>query len=561
MHAEWSATDKWWPAMKTSNMKIGTRLGLSFFVVILFTTVLSFVAWRELCAVSDKWVEFSHVSLEKRRLANNGTAKLGDAIHHFKDYVLRGKDYDKLFSDDLAEINSDVGNYMKVGVITSPEKLSLDEVLKGADDYRLAMQNAVAMKAAGKSIEEIDNSVTGADKKIARGWNDLLEVARQEANSTGKSIADTVSFAEKMTVIFASAVVILSVLCAWLATISITRPISHAVKIAQSVASGNLSNQIEVNSADETGLLLQALKEMNDSLQAIVTQVRTGTDSIASASSQIASGNLSLSSRTEEQACSLEETAASMQELTSAVQQNTSNARHACQLAVSASDIAVKGGGVVAQVVDTMGSINDSSKKIVDIISVIDSIAFQTNILALNAAVEAAHAGEHGRGFAVVATEVRNLASRSAVAAKEIKSLINESVAKVESGSRLVDQAGITMSDVVTSVNRVTEMINKITEATNEQTSGIEQINQAIMQMDDVTQQNAALVEEAAAAAQSLEDQAKNLVKVVSIFKLDALLPAACTGSKVASRLKETTSTLLSASRKANPLALNIKTV
>ncbi len=547
--------------MKTSNMKIGTRLGLSFFVVILFTTVLSFVAWRELCAVSDKWVEFSHVSLEKRRLANNGTAKLGDAIHHFKDYVLRGKDYDKLFSDDLAEINSDVGNYMKVGVITSPEKLSLDEVLKGADDYRLAMQNAVAMKAAGKSIEEIDNSVTGADKKIARGWNDLLEVARQEANSTGKSIADTVSFAEKMTVIFASAVVILSVLCAWLATISITRPISHAVKIAQSVASGNLSNQIEVNSADETGLLLQALKEMNDSLQAIVTQVRTGTDSIASASSQIASGNLSLSSRTEEQACSLEETAASMQELTSAVQQNTSNARHACQLAVSASDIAVKGGGVVAQVVDTMGSINDSSKKIVDIISVIDSIAFQTNILALNAAVEAAHAGEHGRGFAVVATEVRNLASRSAVAAKEIKSLINESVAKVESGSRLVDQAGITMSDVVTSVNRVTEMINKITEATNEQTSGIEQINQAIMQMDDVTQQNAALVEEAAAAAQSLEDQAKNLVKVVSIFKLDALLPAACTGSKVASRLKETTSTLLSASRKANPLALNIKTV
>ena len=294
---------------------------------------------------------------------------------------------------------------------------------------------------------------------------------------------------------------------------------SYAVDVAGAIAAGELSRAIELRSGDKDSLLF-AMEAMRTSLVNIVGQVRMGTDTIATASNQIAAGNLDLSSRTEEQASSLEETASSMEELTSTVKQNADNARQANQLAVSASEVAVKGGTVVAQVVDTMASINASSKKIVDIIGVIDGIAFQTNILALNAAVEAARAGEQGRGFAVVASEVRNLAQRSAAAAKEIKTLINDSVEKVDAGGRLVDQAGVTMADIVQSITRVTDIMSEIASASAEQTMGIEQINSAISQMDEVTQQNAALVEEAAAAAGSMQEQAAALSEVVSIFKV-----------------------------------------
>jgi methyl-accepting chemotaxis protein len=330
---------------------------------------------------------------------------------------------------------------------------------------------------------------------------------------------------------------------AWFITRGITRPINVAVKVARTVAAGDLTSHVLVSTTDETGQLLQALKDMNDSLVKIVGEVRNGTDTIASASSQIATGNLDLSSRTEEQASSLEETASSMEEMTSTVKQNADNARQANQLAATASEVAIKGGSVVAQVVDTMSSINDSSKKIVDIIGVIDGIAFQTNILALNAAVEAARAGEQGRGFAVVASEVRNLAQRSAAAAKEIKELIGDSVGKVDTGARLVEQAGVTMGEIVESVRRVTDIMGEITCASQEQTSGIEQINQAITQMDQVTQQNAALVEEAAAAAESLQDQAGKLAQVVSVFKLDnAGIAAAPTAVPARNRTASVTS-------------------
>ncbi len=305
----------------------------------------------------------------------------------------------------------------------------------------------------------------------------------------------------------------------WL-VLSISRPLDYAVAIARRIADGDLTQHIAVGSRNETGRLLQALKEMNASLMRIVGEVRGGTDAIAAASSQIASGNLDLSSRTEQQAGSLEETASSMEELTSTVRQNADNARQADQLARSASAVALEGGTVVARVVDTMSSINDSARKIVDIISVIDGIAFQTNILALNAAVEAARAGEQGRGFAVVASEVRNLAQRSAGAAKEIKTLIGDSVEKVEAGSKLVGEAGQTMRAVVDSVQRVSAVIGEISSASLEQSAGIDQINQAITQMDEVTQQNAALVEEAAAAAAALQDQADGLARVVSVFKV-----------------------------------------
>jgi methyl-accepting chemotaxis protein len=316
-----------------------------------------------------------------------------------------------------------------------------------------------------------------------------------------------------------AAALILAALIAWWLARNISVPLRSAIDVARQVAQGDLTVQVKVRSKDETGELMQALKEMTASLLRIVTEVRGGTQAIATASRQIASGNLDLSARTEQQASSLEETASSMEELTSTVQQNAQNAHEANGLAASASAVAGKGGSVVAQVVDTMGSINDSSRKIVDIIAVIDGIAFQTNILALNAAVEAARAGEQGRGFAVVATEVRNLAQRSAGAAKEIKALINDSVAQVESGARLVDEAGHTMHEIVDSVHKVSSIVGHISAASDEQRAGIEQVNQAISEMDHVTQQNASLVEEAAAAAEAMQEQAARLADAVSVFR------------------------------------------
>jgi methyl-accepting chemotaxis protein len=301
---------------------------------------------------------------------------------------------------------------------------------------------------------------------------------------------------------------------------AVVGPINDVVRVLGALAKGDLTEKI---SADYKGTFQKLKDDANQTvakLTEIIVGIRESTETINVASKEIASGNTDLSSRTEEQASSLQETASSMEELTSTVKQNADNAKQANQLAAGASDVAAKGGAVVKQVVETMGGISESSKKIADIIGVIDGIAFQTNILALNAAVEAARAGEQGRGFAVVASEVRNLAQRSAAAAKEIKDLITDSVGKVEGGTKLVDEAGKTMEEVVVSVKRVTDIMSEITAASQEQSSGIEQVNTAITQMDEVTQQNAALVEEAAAAAESIEEQAKNLANAVAVFRL-----------------------------------------
>ncbi|WP_296229067.1 methyl-accepting chemotaxis protein [Ralstonia sp. UBA689] len=311
-------------------------------------------------------------------------------------------------------------------------------------------------------------------------------------------------------------------LLTWALRRSITLPLARAVEQAEHITQGDLTHTIRVDRVDETGRLLLALQRMQESLQKMVGQVRAGSDSIASATQQIAAGNADLSQRTEQQASSLEETASSMEELTSIVRQNADNARQASQLAGNASHIAVKGGEVVGRVIDTMAGINESSKKIADIIGVIEGIAFQTNILALNAAVEAARAGEQGRGFAVVAGEVRSLAQRSATAAKEIKELISDSVGRVENGSTLVAEAGNVIEDVVAAVKRVTDIMGEISSASDEQSAGIEQVNLAVTQMDEGTQQNAALVEQAAAAAMSLQEQADGLRQAVAAFRTHA---------------------------------------
>ena len=384
----------------------------------------------------------------------------------------------------------------------------------------------MAAKTAGNSAEAerlFNDEFMPAAIQYQDHILELLLLERKEIDNIGQTINNANDRSFNLLILLGIFSVVMGGVCAFLISRSITRPLNRAVQVARTVASGDLSSRIEVTATDETGHLMQALKDMNDSLVNIVSQVRTGTDAIATASSQIAAGNLDLSSRTEEQASSLEETAASMEELTSIVKQNAENARQANQLVLATSDIAVKGDDAGAKVVDTMVAINTSSKKIVDIISVIEGIAFQTNILALNAAVEAARAGEQGRGFAVVASEVRNLAQRSAAAAKEIKTLIDDSVDKVGIGSQQVNQAGAALQEIVSSVKRVTDVMSEITAASHEQQTGIEQVNQAIMQMDQVTQQNAALVEEAAAAAASLQDQASSLAQVVSVFKLDGM--------------------------------------
>jgi len=429
----------------------------------------------------------------------------------------------KIIDDTSAEINQLWDDYTKH--IESPEerKLADDWFAKSKGLGTAAVREAsVAIQqdkwddAENVLIKIINPSYRVSDAALKALTGFLTQRGTANSDQVHASIASTGYLMGSVIAVAA----LLGIAIGVVMVRAIIGPLDQAIGIARRVAEGDLGQPIDVGANNEIGQLIRALRDMDASLVRIVRDVRAATDTIDSASGQIASGNQELSSRTEQQASSLEETAASMEQLTSTVRQNGENARQANQMALSAAEVAGKGGAVVSQVVSTMGSINESARKIVDIIGVIDGIAFQTNILALNAAVEAARAGEQGRGFAVVASEVRNLAQRSAGAAKEIKSLIDDSVEKVALGAKLVDQAGTTMGEIVSSVRRVTDIMNEITAASVEQSTGIDHVNNAITQMDGATQQNAALVEEAAASAEALEQQAKSLVQLVSIFKL-----------------------------------------
>ncbi|WP_312433957.1 methyl-accepting chemotaxis protein [Janthinobacterium sp.] len=511
-----------------ANIKIGKRLGIGFVLILAMTVVIATVGVWRLNDVATSTRAMMAEPLTKERLItdwyglNFASIRRTAAIVKSSDPALG-----PYFKEDSAASVKRAAELLKqIEPLISgeQEKALFAKILEQRKLYSASRDGAVKAKADG-DVEGAAKILDGAFTPAAKVYQDLLQelvtMQRTSIDATAKQIdASAVRDTSVISMLTVFAVAF-GVLCSWLLTTGITRPLRQALALAETVAAGDLTHTVTTSAKDETGALLTALGNMNNNLVSIVSQVRSGTDSIATASSEIAAGNLDLSSRTEQQAGSLEETASSMEELTGTVKQNADNARQANQLAITAAGIASRGGAVVAEVVATMGSINASSRKIVDIISVIDGIAFQTNILALNAAVEAARAGEQGRGFAVVASEVRNLAQRSSQAAKEIKGLIDDSVSKVDIGAKLVDQAGATMDEVVASVKRVTDIIGEISSASTEQTHGIEQVNQAIVQMDQVTQQNAALVEEAAAAAGSLQDQAHGLAQVVSVFKLN----------------------------------------
>ncbi len=521
--------------MNLSNMKVGTRLGLGFCLVLFFLVAVTSIGIYNMKLIQDRLNNVVGINNVVNRLVVDMRTNVADRITSLRVLTLLSE------PDDMAPEMKRV-NDLAAAYATAQKKLSDKFDTEAATTQQekdllrqIKEHEAAAMPAIAKASEMwMSGKAEDATKVLIREirpnqkkWMAALEqLALLEDKQTAAAAAQAegeYKTARTMMLAFAAFAVVVGLLAAIFITRKLIKQLGgepdYTARIASSIAQGDLSISIDTTSA-EKGSLLMEVREMRNSLKDIVGQVRHGTETIGTASREIAAGNIDLSSRTEMQASSLEKTASAMEELTSTVKQNADNAREANLLAATASDVARKGGDVVAQVVDTMGSINTSANKIVDIIGVIDGIAFQTNILALNAAVEAARAGEQGRGFAVVAAEVRNLAQRSAAAAKEIKTLIGDSVEKVERGSKLVGQAGVTMDEVVASVKRVTDIMSEISNASQEQSAGIEQVNLSIIEMDSMTQQNAALVEQAAAAAQSLQDQAAELAHVVSVFKL-----------------------------------------
>ena len=515
--------------MRIENLNVAKRLGIGFGTLLVCLLMVAGFGMHGLRAADQALHHIADVNIVKIELLSDMSESSHVVARVMRTIALLHDDAE--IAKQSEKITAERAIYDKsFGTL---EKMPLDEAGKAfVEKIKI---NAAAAREINNKFMALSKTNPEASVKllvtesipINAAWQDAIHEFSDLQKSKNRKDEDAAAQAYQSTITFISLFTLAALIASIALAVVIARSIikqlggepNYTASIANGIAEGDLTLDIATKPGDRSSLLY-AIKLMRDSLEKIVLQVRTGTEAITAASSEISTGNMDLSSRTEHQASALEETAASMEELTSTVKNNADNANRASQLAVEASSHAEDGGRVVEKVVETMTSINESSKKIVDIIGVINGIAFQTNILALNAAVEAARAGEQGRGFAVVASEVRNLAQRSAAAAKEIKELIGDSVEKVEAGTDLVDKAGETMKDLVASVRRVSLIIGEIAAASTEQTAGIEQINEAITQMDEVTQQNAALVEQAAAASQSMQDQASVLTRVVSLFKL-----------------------------------------
>jgi methyl-accepting chemotaxis protein len=523
------------------NLKIGARLGIGFAIVLSLLLALTLTSLVRMQTAGDLTYRLVHTSIKNQRnvaewakLIELNSARL-ETVAASSDPALVNDISERM--KKVSARSTELQNEIE-GSLRNPAVQQQFKIVKQERSLYLAARDAMfKAKMAGDhalASKIFREQMSPATETFQTEINKFATMQVTAADGIATTILDSYASTRVILIVLGLAAIALGAGCAVLITRSITVPIREAVAVAEKVASGDLTSRIVAGSRDETGQLMRALQAMNDSLSDIVGRVRTGTGTIAIASGEIAAGNQDLSARTEQQAGSLEETAASMEELTSTVKQNAENARQANQLASAAAAVAGQGGAMVAEVVATMGSINESSRKIVDIIGVIDGIAFQTNILALNAAVEAARAGEQGRGFAVVASEVRSLAQRSATAAKEIKALIDDSVRKVQDGTGQVDRAGATMNDIVNSIGHVTAIMAEIAHASEEQRAGIEQVNHAIVEMDRVTQQNAALVEEAAAAASAMQEQSDDLSRVVGTFKVEPNESALRTNARLA---------------------------
>ena len=520
--------------MNLSNYNVATKIGAGFAIIVAMIIGLGIVALTQLNDVASGEEQIATNNLPSVEMARK-MASLVNAIRRAESRHLLSNDDKEMDAREadmaasrakLAELEPEA-----VKVFDSEFEAKAYKSFKShRDEWYAEWEKLRPMsRKSGASVElqaavAKEFNATSRDKFTAtlKDIEDLSDYNNKEASRVWDDGQKNISRAKILVISAIVIAVVLAVALALVISRAIARPIAKAVDVANAVAKGEMTVSIQVAGTDETAQLLRALDEMRNGLVQVVSNVRQGSESVATASAEIAQGNQDLSARTESQASALEETAASMEQLSSQVKHNADNARQANQLASSASSVAVKGGDVVGRVVQTMKEINDSSRKISEIISVIDGIAFQTNILALNAAVEAARAGEQGRGFAVVASEVRSLAGRSADAAKEIKSLINASVERVEHGTALVDEAGTTMTEVVSSIRRVSDLVGEISSASSEQAAGVAQVGEAVTQMDQATQQNAALVEQMAAAASSLKSQAGDLVETVAVFKLGA---------------------------------------
>ena len=513
--------------MSLNNLKIGRRLALGFGALLALMTLLFSVSMWQLAATADqlkKADEYDRragVVREWRGLTELNVTRAvaiakSSGLSQLEEY------YAPLMKDTSARI-SELQKDLEASVVSEKGKALLADVAEKRKTYLDIRKDLIAHLKAGDPLAAeamLDAKMLPAAQAYLGSQQQILDYQNGLAAKNNQEVAEALARTKLLLGGLLAVGLAVGILMAWSLARSVTAPVREAVHAAEVIASGDLTHRLDSQRRDEFGDLLRTIGRMQESLRALVGQVRASTDSIGTASVQIATGNQDLSARTEQAASNLQQTASSMEQLTGTVKQSADSARQANQLAASAAEVAQRGGSVVSQVVSTMDEINASSKKISDIIGVIDGIAFQTNILALNAAVEAARAGEQGRGFAVVASEVRSLAQRSAEAAKEIKGLIGASVDKVETGSRLVSDAGSTMNEIVASVQRVSDIIGEITAAAAEQSDGIGQVNTAVTQLDQMTQQNAALVEESAAAAESLKEQAQRLAQVVATFRL-----------------------------------------